>query len=237
MSGMKVLALGLLMGACSAKLDTQTTGGAANASTAGDTSSSATSPSGSKGQAAADPLGLVGQWDSECLARPSDSQVPGTVASYEFLTDGTGRFRTISYRDSLCEQRYTKADVDKLKVKLRAEAQASGGDLSEEELQAYDRLWQPPTLALVYKFGRRYGNGLTELDLGWSQVSGEKQDRYLSFYIDKGQLYFAEVCTQLEAQLASCGPVAGDRPENRAQSINFNIAFEHKPLVKVPETP
>ena len=218
----------LSLGACNAKLDTQTPVAAADASQA--TSAGTENRLPKVPGAPLDAAALVGRWESECVANPSNSLVPGNVAVYEFMADGNASFRTYSYRDSLCEQRYTKADVDKLKTRLQAEARAAGGDLSQEELNAYEVLWLPPTIPLVYKLGQISRNGLVELDLSISNKAGETQDRFLSFYIEKGQLFFADVCAQLDAQLGTCGPVAGDKPENRGKTINFNVAYDRKPL-------
>ncbi len=178
---------------------------------------------------------LLGQWSSDCIANPANSLVSGSVAVYEFTETVSGRYRVYSYRDSLCEQRFTKADVDKLKVRLQEQATALGAELSEEELKAYDVLWSPPVQSLQYKIGRKYTNGLTELDIEVPQSNGQNQIRFLSFYIEKGELFFAESCMQSDAQLGSCGPVAGDSKENRGKKIDFNIAYSFKPLVKPPE--
>lgn len=181
---------------------------------------------------------IVGQWASQCLPNPGNTIVPATVTVYQFLPDSSANFKTLSYRDASCETRYTKADVDKLRTRLQDEAIASGAPLTENELKEYDVLWFPKVNAFSYKLGRKLSNGLIELDMISKSADGSEKTVYGSFYFDQGALYFAHVCSEVDAQFASCSPVAGDKPDRRGKKVNFDISYEKQALPPpAPDTP
>ncbi|MFY7928729.1 MAG: hypothetical protein ACOVS5_07645 [Oligoflexus sp.] len=217
------IALGTI--ACNGKLKTEETGGGATAAAGAEPGTVDQQPSAPVGEPVSNDL-VIGLWISNCVPNPNSTIAPANMVHYSFKADGTATFRSYSYRDSDCETRYTKADVDKLRAQLQAEATAQGGPLTENELKEMDALWYPPIVDITYKMGRKYTNGLVEMDMNIKAQDGQITSSYLTIYLDKGVLYFAKVCSNVEAQFAVCGPVAGDKPENRGKKVNFDVGFE-----------
>ncbi len=173
---------------------------------------------------------VVGQWGSQCLANPGNAIQPATVLVYQFFPDNTANSKAISYRDGACESRYTKADVDKLRARLQADATAAGAPLTDNELKELEYLWFPTVSNFTYKLGRKLSNGLIEVDMISKNADGSDKVVYGSVYFDEGLLYFAHVCAEADAQFAACSPVAGDKVDRRGKKVNFEIGFEKQAL-------
>lgn len=231
---MRLIGVGLcvfLMVNCQGKLETNESGAKSN-------ESPATSPaeSGSEAKPAIN-LEIVGEevvagvWFSSCIVDTTNDIRPGGILQYQFGPKGEAQFKLISYRDATCESRYTKADVDKLRARLQADAAASGlPPPGEAELKALDVLWIPPTTKLQYKLGRKFTNKLMEIDLSYQGASGPEPTTYTTFFIEDGLLYFAKTCAAVDSFAGRCSPVVGDQAERRAKKVDFSIGFEKRDI-------
>lgn len=217
----------LLLSACQGKLDTSETGGTEAASEDLTEQAKAEEVKTAPAISMADPAIVTGIWSSQCIAEPNSDTRPGAQVQYEFGPNNEGTFKIVSYRDAECELRYTKADADRIKARVQADAAAAGlPPPTDKELNVFDALWIPPTEKFQYKLGRQYTNRVIELDLTTQGAAEAEPTIFTSFLIDQGLLYFSRACLAVDSIAGRCTPVTGDQVDRRAKKIDFSVGYE-----------
>lgn len=171
---------------------------------------------------------LVGKWSSECINSQDGSIQASRVVQYEFVADGSAILKELSYRGANCSLRYTKADVDALKVQINADrANAMQNPLSPEELARLDSLWFPQPNPFKFKLGRKLKDDTIEIDTTVSVKDLTSTDpnalkeisAYLVLYVEDELLYFAATCSKAEYDASLCPKIVGQIPSDRGRDL------------------
>lgn len=169
---------------------------------------------------------LVGKWTSDCINQPGQLQA-AVYLQYEFLADGSATAKTLSYAGPDCTRRFTKPDVDAIKLQVNADrAAVNAAPLNAAEIASYDALWFPPISAFQFKLGRKLKDDTIEMNTT-QKVASQDVLQYLVVYVQDGLLYFAETCSQAQVLNQACSKVVGDSEKNRARDMSNAIPF-HK---------